>query len=63
VSAPVKPLLPAGRDRVAGLHRLASRRTLWHTIGLLVALALAWLVLRGYRQPEFIIDFMNMRLC
>jgi len=42
---------------------LLSRRTLWHTAGLLIALALAWLILRGYRQPEFLLDFVNLRLC
>jgi hypothetical protein len=47
----------------SGTRRFLSRRSLWHTAGLLVALALAWLILRGYRQPEFLLDFVNMRLC
>jgi hypothetical protein len=47
----------------SGTRRFLSRRTLWHTAGLLIALALAWLILRGYRQPEFLLDFVNMRLC
>jgi hypothetical protein len=47
----------------SGTRRFLSRRTLWHTAGLLIALALAWLILRGYRQPEFLLDFANMRLC
>jgi hypothetical protein len=51
------------RATTAGARRFLSRRTLWHTVGLLVALALAWLIMRGYRQPEFIIDFTNMSLC
>lgn len=55
--------LPTARGTPAGLRRFASRRVLWHTVGLLIALALAWLILRGYRQPEFILDFASMRLC
>jgi len=38
-------------------------RTVWHTAGLLLALALGWLLLRAYRQPDFLIDFVNLRLC
>ena len=51
------------RGAASGARRFLSRRTLWHTAGLLIALALAWLILRGYRQPEFLLDFANMRLC
>jgi hypothetical protein len=47
----------------AMLRRFFLRRTLWHTTGLIAALVLAWFVFRAYRQPDFIIDFMNMRLC
>jgi hypothetical protein len=63
VNTPGDPLLPTARAAAAGLRRFASRRVLWHTVGLLIALALAWLILRGYRQPEFILDFASMRLC
>jgi hypothetical protein len=51
------------RGAASGVRRFLSRRTLGHTAGLLIALALAWLILRGYRQPEFLLDFVNMRLC
>jgi hypothetical protein len=44
-------------------RRLLSRRTVWHTIGLIAALIVAWLVFRGYRQPEFLLELANMRLC
>ncbi len=44
-------------------RRFFSRRSLWHTTGLLLALALAWLILRAYRQPEFLLELSNMRLC
>jgi hypothetical protein len=46
-----------------GTRRLLSRRLVWHTAGLLVALVLAWLILQAYRQPELIIDLTNLRFC
>jgi len=63
VSAPDDQTLSTARGPAAGRRRIASRRIFWHTVGLLIALALAWLILRGYRQPEFILDFASMRLC
>ena len=63
MTTPGDPSLPTARGVAAGLRRFAARRVLWHTVGLLIALALAWLILRGYRQPEFILDFASMRLC
>jgi hypothetical protein len=47
------------------LRRFFSHRAVWHTAGLIAALVLAWLIFRAYRQPEFMIDFLNtqMRLC
>jgi hypothetical protein len=63
VTTPGDPSLETARGVAAGLRRFASHRVLWHTVGLLIALALAWLILRGYRQPEFILDFASMRLC
>jgi hypothetical protein len=44
-------------------HRALSRRVLWHSLGLVLAALVAWLILKGYRQPEFLLDFSNMRLC
>lgn len=46
-----------------GVRRFLSRRMIWHTLGLVIALALAWLILRAYRQPEFMIDLLSLRLC
>jgi hypothetical protein len=43
--------------------RNLSRRALWHTLGLAAAIAVAWLVLNAYRQPEFMLDVMNMSWC
>jgi len=44
-------------------RRFFSRRVFWHSAGILLALAIAWLVFRAYRQPDFLIDFVNMQLC
>jgi len=53
----------SARGDPAGVRRLLSRRIFWHTLGLVIALALAWLVFRAYRQPDFMLDLMNMSLC
>jgi hypothetical protein len=39
------------------------RRVVWHAVALVIAALVAWLILRGYRQPEFLLDLANMRLC
>jgi hypothetical protein len=39
------------------------RRAAWHTAGLVAAIALAWLILRAYRRPDFLIDLVNLNLC
>ena len=44
-------------------RRFLWRRTVWHTLGIIVAIAVAWLILRAYRQPEFMLDLMNMGWC
>ena len=38
-------------------------RALWHTLGLIVATMLAYLIWRGYQNPDLIIDLAAMRLC
>jgi len=30
---------------------------------LIIAALVAWLIFRGYRQPEFLLDLAGMRLC
>jgi len=35
--------------------RFFQRRIVWHTLGVMVALALAWMIFRAYRQPEFLL--------
>jgi hypothetical protein len=44
-------------------RRFYSRRAFWHSAGILLALAVAWLVFRAYRQPDFLLDLANMQLC
>ena len=46
-----------------GLRRLLARRALWHTVGLLVAAALAWLIMRAYRNPDLLLDLSAFSLC
>jgi hypothetical protein len=54
----------AGNSGAArGPRRLLAQRAFWHYVGLLLALAVAWLVFRAYRQPDFLIDFVNLQLC
>jgi len=43
--------------------RFFERRIVWHTLGVLVAIALAWLIVRAYRQPGFMLDVFNTMLC
>jgi hypothetical protein len=42
---------------------LLSRRLVWHSLGLIAAALVAWLIFRGYRQPELLLELANMRLC
>ena len=38
-------------------------RFVWHTIGLVLAALLAWVVWRGYQNPDFLLDLSAFRLC
>ena len=44
-------------------RRFFSHRAFWHSAGILLALAVTWLVFRAYRQPDFLLDLANMQLC
>jgi len=44
-------------------RRFFAQRAFRHSLGLLLALAVAWLVFRAYRQPAFLVDFANMQWC
>jgi hypothetical protein len=52
-----------GGGMAGGLRRLFAQRAFWHSVGLVLALAVAWLVFRAYRQPDFLIDLVNLQLC
>ncbi|MFO1317784.1 MAG: hypothetical protein U1F58_19480 [Burkholderiales bacterium] len=54
---------PARGAAAAGRAHSFTRRRLWHVVALVLALAVAWLVIRAYRQPDFIIDLANLLLC
>jgi len=56
---------PPGRNAGAAseLRRFLARRAFWHSAGFLLALAIAWLVFRAYRQPDFLIDIVNLQMC
>ncbi len=54
---------PARGEVAAGRVHFFNRRRLGHVVALLLALAVAWLVARAYRQPGFILDFANFLLC
>jgi hypothetical protein len=55
-----------GSSTIGGVnrpHRFLQRRIVWHTLGVIVALAVAWMIFRAYRQPGFMLDLSNFLLC
>ncbi len=40
-----------------------GRRSLWHVLAMVLAVAVAWLIFTAYRQPGFILDVASLRLC
>jgi len=38
-------------------------RAVWHTIGLVMAALLAYLIWRGYQSPDFLLDLSALRFC
>ena len=38
-------------------------RAVWHTIGLVLAVLLAYAVWRGYQNPDLLLDLGAFRLC
>jgi len=55
--------LGAKDGATATSRRFFSHRAFWHSAGILLALAVAWLVFRAYRQPDFLLELANMQLC
>ena len=39
--------------------RFFQRRIVWHSLGVIVALALAWMIFRAYQQPDFMIEMLG----
>jgi hypothetical protein len=63
VNQPDREALIEGDGAARGPRRFVASRALRRTVGILLALAVAWFIMRAYRSPEFIIDFANMSLC
>ncbi len=38
-------------------------RVVWHTVGLILAVLLAYAVWRGYQNPDFLLDLGAVRIC
>jgi hypothetical protein len=47
------------------LHPSRGRfsRVVWHAIGLVLAVLLAYAVWRGYQNPDLLLDLNGLRLC
>ena len=43
--------------------RIRVPRAVWHTIGLILAALLAYLIWRGYQSPDFLLDLSSFRIC
>jgi len=43
--------------------RIRIPRAVWHTIGLILAALLAYLIWRGYQSPDFLLDLSSLRIC
>ncbi len=48
------------RDNTAGRGK---RKRLWMAVGIAALVALAALAFLGYRQPELLLDYVNLRYC
>ncbi len=59
----VTPAPPVPDGAALPRRRFLVRRVVWHTVGLVLAALLTWLVLRGYRDPGLMLDLANWRLC
>ena len=43
--------------------RIRVPRAVWHTIGLVLAALLAYLIWRGYQSPDFLLELSSLRIC
>ncbi len=55
------PGLLSPHSRADGRRRIP--RAVWHTVGLVLALLLAYVIWRGYQSPDFLLDLAAFRLC
>jgi hypothetical protein len=53
------------RDPVVPVPPVRRRipRAVWHAIGLILAVLLAYAIWRGYQSPDFLLDLSALRLC
>jgi len=56
------PSSECGRNDTAN-GRGAKRRLFWLVLGAVLLTALAALAFLGYRQPELLLDYVNLRYC
>ena len=62
----MEPATPPEDGAEIPRHSFASRLSIpavFRVFAIAIAALLALLVLYAYRQPEFLIDFVNLRLC
>ncbi|MEO8304230.1 MAG: hypothetical protein ABI724_08920 [Betaproteobacteria bacterium] len=52
---------PSGTPSLHARGRLA--RAVWHSVGLIVATLLAFVVWRGYQNPDLLLELSALRLC
>ena len=54
---------PPFRWGCSSVPETLAHRWPWRVIVLVAVAALSYLVWRGYQQPDFILDFANLRYC
>jgi hypothetical protein len=52
---------PTASEPLAGHGRIT--RAMWHTVGLILATLLAYVVWRGYQNPDLLLELSALRLC
>lgn len=57
------PASPTPDGAATPRRAVLGARLAWHTIGLIAAGVLAWLLVRAYRDPALMIELANWRLC
>ena len=60
---PLDKLVVASPEPIFAASGSGPRRIAWHTMGVLLAAIVAWLIFTAYRQPDLMLDLAAMRLC